>query len=112
MTLEEEIAALNNEIARWNTEYDAAKANGNEARQDLLLATITVCRSNLDKLLDRQREERRLDQQIHHSQPHAQLAPAPSPIPQSKFRFNNRLFISLDVAPSQSFSSTSVSGKE
>jgi hypothetical protein len=75
MTLEEEIAALNNEIARWNTEYYAAKANGDKQMQISLLATITTRGNNLDKLLDRQeREARRLDQQIHHSQPHAQLA--------------------------------------
>jgi uncharacterized small protein (DUF1192 family) len=74
MTLEEEIAALNNEIAHCWTLHATAVANGNEARQDLLLATITTRGNNLDKLLDRQREERRFHQQIHHSQPHTQLA--------------------------------------
>jgi hypothetical protein len=50
MSLEEEIAVLKNQIADYEIDYQAAKKNGNEPRQDLLLTAIAAARNNLSEL--------------------------------------------------------------
>jgi hypothetical protein len=46
-SLQEKIAALSDEIDHYWTLHDAAVQNGNDARQDRLLATITARRNDL-----------------------------------------------------------------
>jgi hypothetical protein len=71
MTLAEDITALENRIAKYDRDYDAAVAEGDKITQISLLATITVCRASLRDY--EQRQERRLgQQQIHQPQPQAQ----------------------------------------
>jgi hypothetical protein len=62
LALAEEIAVLKNRIALYESDSEAAKVNGNEARQRLLLATSTATRNNLLHL------EKRLEKQGNRNQ--------------------------------------------
>ena len=62
LALAEEIAVLKNRIALYESDSEAAKVNGNEAMQRLLLATITATRNNLLHL------EKRLEKQGNRNQ--------------------------------------------
>jgi hypothetical protein len=59
-TLEEEISALEAEIAEYRMEYQNATS---EVRKDNLLQNITACRNNLTPLLQQRREQQQQQQQ-------------------------------------------------
>jgi hypothetical protein len=62
LALAEEIAVLKNRIALYESDSEAAKVNGNEAMQRLLLATITATRNNLLHLEQRLEKQRNRNQ--------------------------------------------------
>jgi hypothetical protein len=62
MTMALALAVLKNRIALYECHSEAAKVNGNEARQRLLLATITATHNNLLYL------EKRLEKQGNRNQ--------------------------------------------
>jgi hypothetical protein len=57
MTLEEKITALENEIADYKREYDAAIAEGDKQMQLSLLNTITAARNDLTELRLERRQQ-------------------------------------------------------